>query len=87
MDTKLAMELRIGFYTFWVYKQMKKLLDNKKTNKNSTQINFFEGIITFVLWEGSLYIIDDDLGFVANAFLLVITYLIASKIIKNYFKR
>ena len=65
---------------------MKKLLDIKKPNKNSTQINFFEGIIAFVLWQGSLYIIDDDLGFVADAFLLVITYLIASKIIKNYFK-
>ena len=66
---------------------MKKLLDIKKPNKNSTQINFLEGIIAFVLWQGSLYIIDDDLGFVSNAFLLVITYLIASKIIKNYFKK
>tara|TARA_B100000674_G_scaffold465120_1_gene447734 strand:- start:53 stop:253 length:201 start_codon:yes stop_codon:yes gene_type:complete len=65
---------------------MKKLLYNKKPNKNSAQINFLEGIIAFVLWQGSLYIIDDDLGLVANAFLLVITYLIASKIIKNYFK-
>ena len=66
---------------------MKKLLYNKKPNKNSAQINFLEGIIAFVLWQGSLYIIDDDLGLVANAFLLVITYLIASKIIKNYFKK
>ena len=65
---------------------MKKLLYIKKPNKNSTQINFLEGIIAFVLWQGSLYIIDDDLGFVADAFLLVITYLIASKIINNYFK-
>ena len=62
---------------------MKKLLDNK----NSNQINFLEGIIAFILWQSSIYIIDDDLGFVANAFLLVITYLIASKIIKKYFKK
>tara|TARA_S200000501_G_C20243556_1_gene491181 strand:- start:222 stop:410 length:189 start_codon:yes stop_codon:yes gene_type:complete len=62
---------------------MKKLLDNK----NSTLINFLEGIIAFILWQSSIYIIDDDLGFVANAFLLVITYLIASKIIKKYFKK
>ena len=62
---------------------MKKLLDNK----NSTQINFLEGIIAFILWQSSIYIIDDDLGFLANAFLLVITYLIASKIIKKYFKK
>ena len=62
---------------------MKKLLDNKKTNKNSTQRNFLEGIIAFVLWQVSLYIIDDDLGFVANAFVLVITYLIASNIIRK----
>ena len=62
---------------------MKKLLDNK----NSTQINFLEGIIAFILWQSSIYIIDDDLGFVANAFLLVITYLIASKTIKKYFKK
>ena len=53
---------------------MKKLLDNK----NSTQINFLEGIIAFILWQSSIYIIDDDLGFVANAFLLMITYVIAS---------
>ena len=66
---------------------MKKLLDNKKTNKNSTQRNFLEGIIAFVLWQGSLYIIDDDLGFVADTFLLLITYLIASKIIRKYFKK
>jgi len=46
-----------------------------------------EGIIAFVLWQGSLYIIDDDLGFVANAFILVITYLIASNIIRRYFKK
>ena len=63
---------------------MKKLLDNKKIN---TKRNFLEGIIAYVLWLGSLYIIDDDLGFVANTFLLLITYLIASKIIKNYFKK
>ena len=62
---------------------MKKLLDNK----NSTQINFLEGIIAFILWQSSIYIIDDDLGFLANAFLLLITYLIASKIIKKYFKK
>ena len=62
---------------------MKKLLDNK----NSNQINFLEGIIAFILWQSSIYIIDDDLGFLANAFLLVITYLIASKIIKKYFKK
>ena len=62
---------------------MKKLLDNK----NSTQINFLEGIIAFILWQSSIYIIDDDLGFVANAFLLMITYVIASKIIKKYFKK
>ena len=63
---------------------MKKLLDNKK---NNNQINLLEGIIAFILWQSSIYIIDDDLGFVANAFLLVITYLIASKIIKKYFKK
>ena len=62
---------------------MKKLLDNK----NSNQINLLEGIIAFILWQSSIYIIDDDLGFVANAFLLLITYLIASKIIKKYFKK
>ena len=66
---------------------MKKLLDNKKNNKNSTQINFLEGIIALILWQSSIYIIDDDLGFVANAFLLMITYVIASKIIKKYFKK
>ena len=62
-------------------------MKNIKTNKNSTQRNFLEGIIAFVLWQGSLYIIDDDLGFVANAFVLVITYLIASNIIRKYFKK
>ena len=63
---------------------MKKLLDNKK---NNFQINLLEGIIAFILWQSSIYIIDDDLGFVANAFLLLITYVIASKIIKKYFKK
>ena len=63
---------------------MKKLLDNKK---NNNQINLLEGIIAFLLWQSSIYIIDDDLGFVANAFLLLITYVIASKIIKKYFKK
>ncbi|MAU63606.1 MAG: hypothetical protein CMC38_04565 [Flavobacteriaceae bacterium] len=62
-------------------------MKNIKTNKNSTQRNFLEGIIAFVLWQGSLYIIDDDLGFVADTFLLLITYLIASKIIRKYFKK
>jgi len=66
---------------------MKKLLDNKKINKNSTKNNFLEGIIAFILWQSSIYIIDDDLGFIANAFLLVITYVIASKIIRKYFKK
>ena len=66
---------------------MKKTLDKKKTNKKNVPLSLLEGIIAFVLWQGSLYIIDDDLGFVANAFLLVITYLIASKIIKKYFKK
>jgi len=66
---------------------MKKLLNNKKSNKNSSKINFFEGIIAFILWQSSIYIIDDDLGFVANAFLLLITYVIASKIIRKYFKK
>tara|TARA_X000000368_G_scaffold402002_1_gene375459 strand:+ start:287 stop:475 length:189 start_codon:yes stop_codon:yes gene_type:complete len=62
-------------------------MKNIKTNKNSTQRNFLEGIIAFVLWQVSLYIIDDDLGFVADTFLLLITYLIASKIIRKYFKK
>ena len=66
---------------------MKKLLDNKKINKNSTKNSFLEGIIAFILWQSSIYIIDDDLGFIANAFLLVITYVIASKIIRKYFKK
>ena len=65
---------------------MKKKLDKKKTKKN-LPLSFLEGIIAFVLWQGSLYIIDDDLGFVANAFVLVITYLIASNIIRKYFKK
>ena len=65
---------------------MKKTLDKKKTNKKNVPLSFLEGIIAFVLWQGSLYIIDDDLGFVANAFVLVITYLIASNIIRKYFK-
>lgn len=64
---------------------MKKTLDKKKTNKKNVPLSFLEGIIAFVLWQGSLYIIDDDLGFVANAFILVITYLIASNIIRKYF--
>ena len=66
---------------------MKKTLDKKKTNKKNVPLSLLEGIIVFVLWQGSLYIIDDDLGFVANAFLLVITYLIASNIIRKYFKK
>jgi len=61
---------------------LKKKLDKKKTKKN-LPLSFLEGIIAFVLWQVSLYIIDDDLGFVANAFVLVITYLIASKIIRK----
>ena len=65
---------------------MKKKLDKKKTKKN-LPLSFLEGIMAFVLWQVSLYIIDDDLGFVANAFLLVITYLIASNIIRKYFKK
>ena len=65
---------------------MKKKLDKKKTKKN-LPLSFLEGIIAFVLWQVSLYIIDDDLGFVANAFILVITYLIASNIIRKYFKK
>jgi|TARA_B100001093_G_scaffold249132_1_gene238546 hypothetical protein len=66
---------------------LKKTLDKKKTNKKNVPLSFLEGIIAFVLWQGSLYIIDDDLGFVANAFVLVITYLIASNIIRKYFKK
>ena len=62
---------------------MKKTLDKKKTNKKNVPLSLLEGIIAFVLWQGSLYIIDDDLGFVANAFVLVITYLIASNIIRK----
>tara|TARA_X000000950_G_scaffold29103_1_gene31396 strand:- start:102 stop:299 length:198 start_codon:yes stop_codon:yes gene_type:complete len=65
---------------------LKKKLDKKKTKKN-LPLSFLEGIIAFVLWQVSLYIIDDDLGFVANAFVLVITYLIASNIIRKYFKK
>ncbi len=63
------------------------MLDKKKTNKKNVSLSFYEGIIAFVLWQGSLYIINDDLGFVANAFVLVITYLIASNIIRKYFKK
>ena len=66
---------------------MKKTLDKKKTNKKNVPLSFLEGIIAFVLWQGSLYIIDDELGFVANAFVLVITYLVASNIIRKYFKK
>jgi hypothetical protein len=66
---------------------LKKTLDKKKTNKKNVPLSFLEGIIAFVLWQGSLYIIDDDLGFVANAFILLITYLIASNIIRKYFKK
>jgi len=66
---------------------LKKILDKKKTNKKNVPLSFLEGIIAFVLWQGSLYIINDDLGFVANAFVLVITYLIASNIIRKYFKK
>ena len=66
---------------------MKKIFDKTKTNKKKYFIkNFLEGIIAFGLWQISLYIIDDDLGFVANGFVLVITYLIASNIIRKYFK-
>ena len=65
---------------------MKKIFDKKKTNKKNIPLNFFEGIIAFVLWQCSLYIIGDDLGFIANGFLLVITYLLASNIIRKYFK-
>ena len=65
---------------------MKKIFDKKKTNKKNIPLNFLEGIIAFVLWQSSLYIIGDDLGLVANGFLLVITYLMASNIISRYFK-
>ena len=65
---------------------MKKIFDKKKPNKKNFLLNFLEGIIAFVLWQSSLYIIGDDLGFVANGFLLVITYLIATNIIRKYFK-
>ena len=66
---------------------MKKIFDKKKTNKKKFSLNFFEGIIAAGLWQISLYIInDDDLGFLANGFVLVITYLIASNIIRKYFK-
>lgn len=63
------------------------MLGKKKTNKKNVPLSFLEGIIAFVLWQGSLYIINDDLGFVANAFVLVITYLIASIIIRKYLKK
>ena len=65
---------------------MKKIFDKKKTNKKNIPLNFLEGIIAFVFWQGSLYIIGDDLGLVANGFLLVITYLLASNIIRKYLK-
>ena len=65
---------------------MKKIFDKKKTNKKKFSLNFFQGIIAFGLWQISLYIIDYDLGFVANGFLLVVTYLIATNIIRKYFK-
>ena len=65
---------------------MKKIFDKKKPNKKNFLLNFLEGIIAFVLWQSSLYIIGDDLGFVANGFLLVVTYLIATNIIRKYFK-
>ena len=59
----------------------------KKTNtKYSFRQNFFEGTIAYLLWEGLLYIFDYDLGLVAKLFLLLITYLIASNIIRKYFK-
>ena len=58
----------------------------KKTNiKYSFRQNFLEGTIAYLLWEGVLYIFDYDLGLVAKVFLLVITYLIASNIIRKYF--
>ena len=60
----------------------------KKTSiKKDFTLSFLEGIIAFVLWQVSLYIIDDDIGFVGNAFLMLITYLIASNIIRKYFKK
>ena len=59
----------------------------KKTNNKNIPLNVLEGIIAFVLWQSTFYIIDDDLGFVANAFVLVITYLIASNVIRKYFKK
>tara|TARA_B100000941_G_scaffold75589_1_gene51531 strand:- start:200 stop:400 length:201 start_codon:yes stop_codon:yes gene_type:complete len=65
---------------------LKKIFDKKKTNKKKFSLNFFEGIIAFGLWQISLYIINDDLGLVANIFVFVITYLIASNIIRKYFK-
>ena len=58
----------------------------KKTNtKYIFRQNFLEGTITYLLWEGLLYIFDYDLGLVAKLFLLLITYLIASNIIRKYF--
>ncbi len=58
----------------------------KKTNiKYSFRQNFLEGIIAYLLWEGLLYIFDYDLGLITKVFLLVITYLIASNIIRKYF--
>ena len=60
----------------------------KKTNiKYSFRQNFLEGIIAYLLWEGLLYIFDYDLGLITKVFLLVITYLIASNIIRKYFKK
>ena len=58
----------------------------KKTNtKYIFRQNFLEGTIAYLLWEGLLYIFDYDLGLVAKLFLLLITYLIASNIIRKYF--
>ena len=59
----------------------------KIDSKNSFPLLFLEGVIAFLLWEGLLYIFDYDLGLVAKVFLLVITYLIASNIIRKYFKK
>ena len=57
----------------------------KIDSKNSFPLLFLEGVIAFLLWEGLLYIFDYDLGLVAKLFLLLITYLIASNIIRKYF--
>ncbi len=63
---------------------MKKLFEKKKTNKNNISYNLLEGIITFIFWQVSLFIIDDDLGPVATIILFVITYLITLNIIRKF---